>query len=304
MAVSRVRVVAGGAALLLLLVVGWLLVADPLAPAAGPAAGDPESAPHTHSADGASVSLLVGDGTRAEEAGYRLVDVRVPRAAGEPGTVSFRVQRYDGSTVRSYLTDHTRKLHLYVVRTDLAVFRHLHPTMSADGTWTAPVTLPEPGAYRVVAEFVARDDGGDGDFLMLGTQRTVPGSWEPEPVPDGRRGRDGEDGTVAVAARGTVAVSRNGRLEIEVSDASGRPVELGTYLGTSAHVTGFQTETGTAVHMHPLGEPRVEQDATRLTFHTEFTEAGDYRLFVQVRVDGMLHTVPVTVTVREPAPGS
>ncbi len=123
-------------------------------------------------------------------------------------------------------------------------------------------------------------------------------------MPDGQQGRDADDGTVAVSARGTVAVGNNGRLELAVSDTAGRPVELGSYLGTSAHVTGFHTETGAAVHMHPLGEPQVDEDATRLTFHTQFTEPGDYRLFVQVRVDGMLHTVPVTVTVRERAPGS
>jgi hypothetical protein len=42
----------------------------------------------------------------------------------------------------------------------------------------------------------------------------------------------------------------------------------------------------------------VDQDATRLRFHTEFEKPGDYRLFAQVRVDGYLHTVPVTVNVR------
>jgi hypothetical protein len=167
--------------------------------------------------------------------------------------------------------------------------------MSADGTWSAPVTLPEPGEYRILTEFVARDEGGNGDFIMLGSKSRVPGPWRPEPVPDSR---EGDDGTVAVAARGTVAVGTNGRLTLEVRDAAQRPVELGSYLGTSAHLTGFQEATGAAVHMHPLGTPQVDQDATRLRFHTEFEKPGDYRLFAQVRVDGYLHTVPVTVNVR------
>ena len=85
--------------------------------------------------------------------------------------------------MRDYITEQTKKLHLYVVRTDLAVFRHLHPTMADDGTWSAPVTLPEAGDYRVVAEFVARDEGGDGDFIVLGESKTVPGPWEPRPCP-------------------------------------------------------------------------------------------------------------------------
>ena len=56
----------------------------------------------------------------------------MPSRAGEPGQVSFKIKRYDGTTVRDYKVEQTRKLHLYVVRTDLAVFRHLH---------TVPVTV-------------------------------------------------------------------------------------------------------------------------------------------------------------------
>ena len=47
------------------------------------------------------------------------------------------------------------------------------------------------------------------------------------------------------------------------------------------------------VHLHPLGPPEVTQAGSELTFHAEIPDAGDYRLFAQVRVDGFLHTVPV-----------
>ena len=79
--------------------------------------------------------------------------------------------------------------------------RHLHPTMSRDGTWSLALTLPKPGDYRVVAQFVARDEGGNSDHLMLGSTTTVPGAWTRQQLP---RTRDGEDGTIEVAARGTV----------------------------------------------------------------------------------------------------
>jgi hypothetical protein len=51
------------------------------------------------------------------------------------------------------------------------------------------------------------------------------------------------------------------------------------------------------VHVHPYGEPEATDDGAVLTFHTTFERAGDYRLFVQVRVDGIVHTVPVTATI-------
>ena len=74
-------------------------------------------------------------------------------------------------------------------------------------------------------------------------------------------------------------------------------MRLDTYLGTWAHVTGFQRESGAMLHLHPLSAPEVTEDGSRLTFHSEVEQTGDYRLFVQVRIDGFLHTVPVGMTV-------
>ena len=41
-----------------------------------------------------------------------------------------------------------------------------------------------------------------------------------------------------------------------------------------------------------------------MRLHTEFEMPGDYRIFVQVRVDGFLHTVPLTAVVHSGARGS
>ena len=235
------------------LLAGVLCAASGCTSSAGEASDDPQPAGHTHAGDGSSATLLVGDGTRAVEVGYRLADVRMPSRAGEPGRVSFKIKRYDGSTVRDYKSSRRRSC-TCTSYADLAVFRHLHPTMSQDGTWSAALTLPTPGDYRVVAQFVARDEGGNGDHLMLGSTKTVPGTWTREPLP---RTRDGDDGTIEVAARGTVAVGNDGRLDLEVRNSSGGPVDLGSYLGSSAHVTGFRERTGAAAHMHPLGQPSV-----------------------------------------------
>ena len=39
------------------------------------------------------------------------------------------------------------------VRRDLTGYQHLHPRMSRDGTWSAPLTVSQPGAYRAFADF-------------------------------------------------------------------------------------------------------------------------------------------------------
>jgi hypothetical protein len=243
---------------------------------------------HSHGAGQAIVSLPVGDGTAAEQVGYAIEDVTLPERAGTTGEVSFRVT-YQGEPVTRYIEELTRDLHLYVVSEDLTTFRHLHPVMADDGTWTAPVQLPAAGDHRVVAEFVARDSGGNGDHLVLGRSVEVPGgpaSYDAAPDP-----------VLEVEATQAPAAGPNGRMELTVRDRDGEPVRLGTYLGAFGHVTGFHEQTGSMVHVHPLDAPAVTEDGSTLTFHTEIDEPGDYRLFVQVRVDGYLHTVPVEVSV-------
>lgn len=258
--------------------------------ASGCSSDDAGTAPvgHSHGAGEAVVSLPVGDGTEAEQVGYALEDVALPARAGTTGEVSFRVT-YQGDPVTRYIEELTRDLHLYVVSADLTTFRHLHPVMADDGTWTAPVQLPSGGDYRVVAEFVARDSGGNGDHLVLGQSLPLPGGAASYAATT--------DPVLEVEATQAPVAGPDGRMELTVRDRDGEPVRLGTYLGAFGHVTGFHEQTGSMVHVHPLDAPAVTEDGSTLTFHTEIAEPGDYRLFVQVRVDGYLHTVPVEMTV-------
>ncbi|SFB34420.1 hypothetical protein SAMN05192575_10832 [Nocardioides alpinus] len=252
------------------------------------------AAGHSH-AGGGMVSMAVGDGTQVSEVGYSLDGLQVREKPDGIGEVRFRIDDFDGDPVTDYVEELTKELHLYVVNDDLTVFRHLHPTRADDGTWTAPFDVPDAGGYRVVTEFVAVDDGGNGDHVVLG---------RPLALPPGDPGDLlAEDHVVDVTVSQAPTAGPNGLLRLVVRDAAGNPVELGTYLGSYSHVTGFHTETGAMVHLHPLDAPDVTEDGSELTFHADIAEPGDYRLFVQVRVDGFLHTVPVELTVA-PAPDS
>ncbi|MBS4751526.1 hypothetical protein KG112_01730 [Nocardioides sp. zg-ZUI104] len=254
----------------------------------------PEGEDHVHAPGQEHGGTPVGDGTRAEAGGYRLADVTLP-AAGAPGEMSFRVLDDRGEPLTSYTPEQTKELHLYVVRADLASFRHLHPTRDDDGTWRARVDLDTPGEWRVVAELTPE---GAAQAVVLGSTLRVPGEWTPVPAPRGPQARVGDDGVVKVRVDGTGEVSGNGRLRLLVTDTDDRPLTLGSYLGASAHLTGFGIgPDGGFVHVHPFGSPEVTDEGTALTFHTTFTTPGDLRLFVQVRVAGLLHQVAVTATV-------
>ena len=274
------------AAVALLLALGASGCAAP-APTTPAVAGE-----HTHDSEtGDHITPLVGDGTRATEFGYTMEAVSLPRTAGVAGRVSFRIRFLDGHVVTDYIQEQTKLLHLYVVRKDLTVFRHLHPTLAKDGTWSAPLTLPEPGTYRVIGEFVARADASSGDYAMIAGTATVGG--KATAIPDD----GGTDQGITVALDRPLAKGPDGEMVLVVRGPGDTPVDLGTYLGAYAHVTGFRTATGSVAHLHPLEGPRQDADGTRLTFHTQFSDAGDYLFYVQVRAAGFLYTVPVRATV-------
>lgn len=262
---------------------------------AAPAPTTPATAPHHSHVNetGDHITPLVGDGTRATEFGYTMEAVSLPRAAGVAGRVSFRIRFLDGHVVTDYIPEQTKLLHLYVVRKDLTVFRHLHPTLAKDGTWSARLTLPEPGSYRVIAEFVARADARSGDYAMIAGTGTV-GGPAPSAAPDDQ---DAADQGITVAFDRPLAKGPDGEMVLVVRGPGGSPVQLGSYLGAYAHVTGFRKATGAVAHLHPLDAPQQDADGTRLTFHTQFSDAGDYLFYVQVRVAGFLYTVPVPATV-------
>ncbi|GAA1508993.1 hypothetical protein [Nocardioides humi] len=268
----------------------------------GEPTADPDRIVLTPAKDGGSgvqpVGNPVGDGTSAEVEGYRMTDVRLPGPQGI-GEVSFRILDPAGAPLLTYTEEQTKLLHLYVVRDDLSQFRHLHPTLADDGTWTARVDLGEPGRWRVVAEFIPQQSTTQGPAtpIVLGTTLRVAGDWTPVDVPRGEEAETGDDGVVRARLLASGEVGSNGRLRLRVTDADGEPVTLGSYLGTSAHLTGFAVDSRGFVHVHPYGAPEVDEDGTVLTFHTVFTEPGDYRLFLQVRVDGLLHQLAVTAPV-------
>jgi hypothetical protein len=250
-----------------------------------------DNASLTPTLGGPTHGTAYGDGTATEVHDVRMTDIRLPAQAGKEGEVSFEILNQTGKPVTTFVEAQTKLLHLYVVRTDLTAFRHVHPVYSK-GLWTAPVTLPTPGDYRVIAEFSVRN-AGHTDQLILGGEGTVGGS-----VPAHRPAKQAAfDGSVRVAIDGTDDSLLTKRMKVRVSDRLGRPVKLGAYLGTTGHITGFHVATGAMTHLHPIGLPTIEHDAAVLNLHTTFTLPGTYVFFVQVRVDGFLHNLRATADV-------
>ncbi|MFB9313515.1 hypothetical protein [Nocardioides plantarum] len=263
---------------------------DPAPPTDGRQVLSPDNGPpHTH-------DTFIGDGTTAGAGGYSMAGLRFPKVSREPGDLSFRILDSRGKPVMDYVEEQTKLIHLYLVRDDLTDFRHLHPVLGDDGTWTARTDLTDPGRYRVVAEFVPDDPRGNprASHVVLGDEAVVAGKT---PVETEAPGRTNTDGMVTITAPKTLPAGQDTQFDLVVSDGHKGVLNLGTYLGSYAHLTGFDTATGAFVHAHPLGAPVTTADGSDLTFHTALGTPGTYRFFVQVRVDGFVHTIALTTDV-------
>ena len=208
---------------------------------------------------------------------------------GQPGTLRFSIIGSGGRPVRDYEVEHEKRLHLIVARRDLTGFQHLHPELGGDGSWTTPLTIAEPGSYRVFADFKR-----DGRNETLASDLTVDGPTELKTLPVPTALTMTEDGyEVAVDA----TRSRSGE-ETELSftiSRDGRAVETEPYLGAGGHLVALREEDLAYLHVHPSegGEHGAGHGKT-VSFETEFPSAARYRLFLQFKHEGKVHTAAFT----------
>ncbi len=114
-----------------------------------PAARREDSAP-AHSADKKTRPVR---GLAVAENGLRLAVANRELRRARTERVRFRIVDERGQTVRDFDVEHTKRMHVIVVRRDLAAFQHLHPTQNRDGSWSIPVRLSRAGSYRLFADF-------------------------------------------------------------------------------------------------------------------------------------------------------
>jgi hypothetical protein len=250
-----------------------------------PRGGDaPAHAGDAMGAHGEAMGAHGGDPVRGlgvAEHGLRLVVERPDVVRGRTAALRFRVVDSRGEAVRDFDVEHERLMHLIVARRDLTGFQHLHPAMAADGTWSVPLRLGAAGSYRVFADF-----SHAGEATTLASDLRVDGSADlralPAPRPAARAG--GYD------VRLRAAPSRPGAeadLRFAIS-RGGRTVQPEPYLGASGHLVALREGDLAFLHVHPGAGG----------FAATFPTAGRYRLFLQFKHAGRVHTAAFTREVR------
>jgi hypothetical protein len=217
-------------------------------------------------------------GLATADDGLRIVVDDPELERGRAERLAFRVVDEGGATVRDFDVEHERRMHLIVVRRDLTGFQHLHPEPAADGTWSTRLRLDDAGSYRLFADF---SRGGE-PHTLAGDLR-VDGSANLRALPPAAPSATTEDGyEVRLAARG-----RELRFTIA---RDGETVQTEPYLGAGGHLVALREGDLAFLHVHPTEHDSVAFEAT-------FPTPGAYRLFLQFKHGGRVHTAAFTYEV-------
>jgi hypothetical protein len=251
--------------------------------AVDPDIGESESAEHGEET-GEHARALPQRGLAVAQDGLRLAASRSTFPRGRTREYTFQLRSTDGTPVTDFELGHERRMHVIVVRRDLTNYQHLHPRMAADGTWSLDLRLDEPGVYRVYADF----ERGDGP-VTLATDLTVQGAYSAEELP--------EPATHTRADGYEIERAESGDETAFTVTRGGAPVDdVEPYLGARGHLVVLRQGDLAYLHVHPEDEATSGRE---IRFRVEYPTAGRYRMFLQFKHEGRVHTAPFTKSIND-----
>src|SRR4029079_17292803 len=251
-------------------------------------------------------ALLPGDPFDTREYPLELTTVPTAVKANVAATLYLTV-RHPGTNavITGYEVVHEKRFHLFVVSRDMEFFEHIHPEPLPDGRWMIQVTLPKPGDYRILSDFLPT--GGSPQFIGR-TLETVDftgdlESQTPHLTPDIDVAKTVGSVTAHLELEpSTLVEGQFGHLGFTLTDAkTGRPVtDLQPYLGAFGHALILSEDMRDYVHSHPFedldGVAKGFSGPT-VTFEAYMPKAGRYRAWSQVQRNGEVITIPFTINV-------
>jgi hypothetical protein len=227
-------------------------------------------------------------GLAVSEDGLALVLRQRELPRGRPAELRFSIVGSNGRPLRAFEVEHEKRMHLIVVRRDGRGFQHLHPELGADGVWRVRLTLPAAGSYRVFADFKH-----DGEAQTLAADLAVDGDARYRPLPAEAATATTEGGYRVRLDAGALQAGREAELRFGVS-RGGEAIRPEPYLGAGGHLVALREGDLAYLHVHPAGPGERGPHAQAVSFATEFPTEGRYRLYLQFKHEGRVHTAEFT----------
>lgn len=241
-----------------------------------------------------------------------------PAVPGQPVTLTLQISGKDGKPVTSFDTLHTKPMHLIAVSDDLGDLQHLHPTLKKDGTFEVKTTFTKAQPYTLVAEYEPKGKSEQTIALPLALRggKAAKPDLAAEVDASRKAGYARDVGGAHVVLEGADGAKHGKKvtLHLHVTDpATGKPMQLQSWLGMPAHAIVFSQDKKTFLHLHgmaagmkmggmdmdamDMGGMQMGASGKDIAIEAIFTKAGDYKVFVQFEVKGKVQTVPFALRV-------
>lgn len=264
--------------------------------------------------DGNRLELLIGDPDPEAEGGWKVVKNA------------------------DLLTDHGHLIHLYAIRwPGMDAVYHLHPVPDAKSGFSETLPAMPAGTYRLYADVVFRNGFPETETATLTVPAGMAGgalgsedaSAKPTAVSAGELGpsyRLPDGYTMVWEKPASLTANTPYDLVFHLVDSQGRPAgDMQPYLGMAGHAAFVKTDGTAFAHTHPDGSaamPAVMManessglamsgmaDASGMNMSAEpvtstvafpygFPSAGAYRIFIQMKHDGVVETGVFDATVQ------
>jgi hypothetical protein len=236
-------------------------------------------------------------------------DGRLALMLRDPGWIGSR--RLD-----DFVADHDHLMHLFVVSPTLDRLWHLHPAETATAAFEQRLPDMPPGQYELFADLVHATGVSETVVAKLEAP-----AFQGAPLTGDDSAFTADNGTKIVWVRDEkpLVPKRLTMFTFRVDDASGQPAtDLELYMGMPGHAVFVRRDRRVFAHVHPAGsapmaalaigqrglaaanrgdeaaaDPHARHTATppsTVSFPYGFPEAGDYRIFVQVKRSGRIVT--------------
>jgi hypothetical protein len=257
----------------------------------------------------------------AEASAYaRYVYKPLEAAAVVDDTGRLELQLNDPGWLRSrrlddFVPDHGHLMHLFVVSSGLDRMWHLHPQQVGTGTFGHALPDIPPGEYDLFADLVHSTGVSETATTLLESRgiagRPLEGddsAWTADEPSSGR--------IVWVRDDQPIVPKRLTLFTFRVENEQGQPAaDLELYMGMPGHAVFLRRDRRVFAHVHPSGSaPMAALEIasagsdghgahhaalpSTVSFPYGFPEAGDYRIFVQIKRAGRVMTQAFDLTVQ------
>jgi len=218
--------------------------------------------------------------------------------AGQPVQLTLHIiDTSTGKPITQFDDVHEKKMHLFVVRSDLSRFFHVHPVPNPDGSFTYTFIFPTGGDWRLFSDTAPHTFGS----RITSAKLQIAGPQDP-PIalrdPSTASPVSNADGMSLTLTPGPLEAHNTRDLEFTLLDAKGLPVtDIQPWLGADAHLMLIDRTATLFVHSHPSDRSAADISAGKLIFVAHMPQSGLYKAWIQLQRGGQIHTFVFLINV-------